>query len=149
MVKFKVELWNTPIHQLTKNIQFIITLCSKVKYTFCLSYIYIYTEGTTWSWSYAIYGSWIYNYLCNQWLSPLKFWFWIPLMARCTWYSIMWQVSGFLWVLPISSSNKTEILVKSGVKHHNSNWKYIQNHDPTEDIINIWLGVEILLEMIS
>jgi hypothetical protein len=28
-----------------------------------------------WSWSY---GSWIYNYLCNQCLWPLKLWVWIP-----------------------------------------------------------------------
>jgi hypothetical protein len=28
-------------------------------------------EGLSWSWSY---GSWIYNYLCNQCLSPLKLW---------------------------------------------------------------------------
>jgi len=26
-------------------------------------------KGPSWSWSY---GSWIYNYLCNQYLSPLK-----------------------------------------------------------------------------
>jgi len=30
----------------------------------------------SWSWSH---GSWIYNYLCNQYLSPLKLWAWIPL----------------------------------------------------------------------
>jgi hypothetical protein len=30
------------------------------------------------------YGSWIYNYLCSQCPSPLKLWFWIPLIARCT-----------------------------------------------------------------
>ena len=28
------------------------------------------------SWSY---GTWIYNYLCNQCLSPLTLWVWIPL----------------------------------------------------------------------
>jgi len=46
-------------------------------------------RGQSWSWSY---GSWIYNYLCNQYLSPLKLWVWIPFMARCTWYryNIMW-----------------------------------------------------------
>jgi hypothetical protein len=33
------------------------------------------------SWSY---GSWIYNYLCNQCLSPLKLWVRIPLKVRCT-----------------------------------------------------------------
>jgi len=29
--------------------------------------------------------------LCNQCLSPLKLWFRIPLMARCTRYNIMWS----------------------------------------------------------
>ena len=32
----------------------------------------------------------IYNYMCNQCLSPLKLWGRIPLMARCTQYIIMW-----------------------------------------------------------
>jgi len=35
------------------------------------------------------YGSWIYNYLCNQCLSPLKLWVRIQLMVRCIRY-IMW-----------------------------------------------------------
>jgi len=35
-------------------------------------------------------GRWIYNYLCNQCLLPLKLWVWIPFMARCTRYNIMW-----------------------------------------------------------
>jgi len=30
------------------------------------------------------------NYLCNQCLSPQTLWVWNPLMARCTWYNIMW-----------------------------------------------------------
>ena len=34
------------------------------------SYIQWY-EGPSWSWSY---GSWIYNYLCNEYLSPLTLW---------------------------------------------------------------------------
>jgi len=38
------------------------------------------------SWSY---GSWIYNYLCNQCLSPLTLWVRTP-QARCTRYNIMW-----------------------------------------------------------
>jgi hypothetical protein len=33
-------------------------------------------EGPSWSWSY---GCWIYNYLCNQCLSPLTLWVGIPL----------------------------------------------------------------------
>jgi hypothetical protein len=35
--------------------------------------------GSSWS-----DGSWIYNYLCNQCLLPLRLWVRIPLMARCT-----------------------------------------------------------------
>jgi len=38
--------------------------------------------GPSWSWSY---GSWIYNCLCNQYLSPLlKLWVQIPFIARYT-----------------------------------------------------------------
>jgi len=37
-------------------------LCDKVK-----NKIYV-NEGSSWSWSY---GSWIYNYVCNQCISPL------------------------------------------------------------------------------
>ena len=56
------------------------------------------------SWSY---GSWIYNYLCNQCLSPLTLWVWIPLRQVvlkttlcdkvCQWLAR--QVGGFLRVL--------------------------------------------------
>jgi len=31
-------------------------------------YVIVIWWGPSWSWSY---GSWIYNYLCNQCLSPL------------------------------------------------------------------------------
>jgi len=37
-----------------------------------------------------LYGSWIYNHLGNQYLSPLKLWVRILLMARCTRYNIIW-----------------------------------------------------------
>ena len=43
--------------------------------------------GCLWSWSY---GSWIYNYLCNQCLSPLKLWVQTPFIVTYTWYIIMW-----------------------------------------------------------
>jgi len=49
--------------------------------------LWIINLGPSWSWSY---GSWIYNYLCNRYLSPLKLWVLIPLMGRCTRYIIMW-----------------------------------------------------------
>jgi hypothetical protein len=41
---------------------------------FCAGIIWLFAVikwGPSWSWSY---GSWIYNYLCNQCLSPLKLW---------------------------------------------------------------------------
>ena len=37
--------------------------------------------GQSWLW---LYGSWIYNYLCNQCLSPLMLWVRILIRARCT-----------------------------------------------------------------
>jgi hypothetical protein len=36
-------------------------------------------SGPSWSWSY---GSWVYNYLCNRFLSPLMLWIRIPHRAR-------------------------------------------------------------------
>ena len=57
---------------------------------FCLcSVLYIYSihQGPSWSLSYV---SWIYNYLCNQCLSTLKFWVRILPMVRCTLYNSMW-----------------------------------------------------------
>jgi hypothetical protein len=52
-----------------------------------LSIFTIWFKESSLSWSY---GSWIYNYLCNQCLSPLKLWVWTLFMARCTHYNIMW-----------------------------------------------------------
>ena len=37
------------------------------------------------------------NYLHNQCISPLKLWVWLPLIARCTQYNIMYPASG-LWL---------------------------------------------------
>jgi hypothetical protein len=56
-------------------------------------------QGPWWS-----YGSWIYNYLCNQCLSPLMLWVRI-LSGRCVQHYVikfvsdLRLVSGFLWVL--------------------------------------------------
>ena len=44
-------------------------------------------KGPSWPWSY---GSWIYSYLCNLCLSPLKLWAWISHMAVYTRYNSMW-----------------------------------------------------------
>ena len=66
----------------------------------------------SWSWSY---GSRIYNYLCNQCLSPLTLWVQIKLMrdvldtTLCDKVS-QWLVAGW-WFSPgtlVSSTNKTD-----------------------------------------
>ena len=71
--------------------------CFKLKY------------GQSWSWSY---GSWIYNYLCNQCLSPLKLWVRIPLV-----YSIQHYVKSV-------SVTCNRLLVFSGCSCflHQENW---------------------------
>ena len=69
--------------------------------------------------------SWVYNYLCNQYLSPLTLWVWIPLrrtVLHATLYdkACQWLATG-LWFSPgtLVSSTKTsdhhyiiEILLK-------------------------------------
>ena len=66
--------------------------------------------GTSWPWSH---GSWIYNYLCNQCLSPLKLWVPFSIMARCR--TLCYKVCQWLetgrWFSPgppVSSTNKTD-----------------------------------------
>jgi len=64
----------------------------------------------SWPWSY---GSWIYNYLCNQCLSPLLLWFRISIRARCTTLCdkvCQWFETGRLFSPgpPVSSTNKTD-----------------------------------------
>ena len=66
--------------------------------------------GPSWSWSY---GSWIYNYLCNQCLSPLMLWVRISIGVRCTTLCdkvCQWVATGrwFSPGSPVSSTNKTD-----------------------------------------
>ena len=75
--------------------------------------LYITTSmitGPSWPWSY---GSWIYNYLCIQCLSPLRLWVQISIRARCTTscYKVcQWLATGrwFSPGPPVSSTNKTD-----------------------------------------
>ena len=65
-----------------------------------------------WLWSYGT-CSWIYNYLCNQCLSPLMLWVRILIRVRCTTLCdkvCQWLATG-LWFSPgppVSSTNKTD-----------------------------------------
>jgi hypothetical protein len=82
-------------------------------------------EGRSWS-----YGSWIYNYLCNQCLSPLKLcirtssW-WGELDTTCD-KVCQWLGTGW-WFSPVSCTNKTdhhhitEILLKVALNTINPN----------------------------
>jgi hypothetical protein len=75
-----------------------IVLVVLVQYNYIYQWIFniIYKwEEPSWPWSY---GSWIYNYLCIQCLSPLMMWVRISIRARCTtlcdnvcwWLAIGW-----------------------------------------------------------
>ena len=85
----------------------------------------------SWSW---LHGSWIYNYMSNEWLSPLKLW-----VESVSWRGVLdtalcdqvfqWLATGRWYSLGtiIPSANKTDSqdknrnIVESGVKHHNPN----------------------------
>ena len=82
-----------------------------------VSHNVICLQGQSRSW---LYGHWIYNYLCNQCLSPLILWVWISIRAKCTTLcdkDCQWLATGW-WFSPVSSTNKadchdiTEILLK-------------------------------------
>jgi hypothetical protein len=84
------------------------------------------------SWSH---GSWIYNYLCNQYLSPLTLWVQIQFMAgvyliqhyMIKLISDLRHVDDFLWGFPLSLSIKMTAtiyswnIIESGVKNPNPN----------------------------
>jgi hypothetical protein len=83
-----------------------------------LGYIILIPSGTPWS-----YGSWIYNYLCNQCLPPLMLWVRISIRARCTtlcdkdcqWLATTWWFSPGPPVFSTNRTNRhhiTEILFK-------------------------------------
>jgi hypothetical protein len=79
-------------------------------------------KGPSWLW---LYGCLIYNYLCNQYLSPLTLWVRIPLRRGVLYTTLCDEVCQWLatgqWFSPgtlVSSTNKadchdiTEILLK-------------------------------------
>ena len=71
--------------------------------------------GPSWSWSYC---SWIFNYLCNQCLSPLMLCVRISIRARCTTLCdevCQWLATGqwFSPSTPVSSTNKTDLCSKN------------------------------------
>ena len=76
----------------------------------CCKYSYNH-QGLSWSW---LYGSWIYNYLCNQCLSPLILWVGIPFRRGVLNTTLcdkvcQWLATGrwFSQDTPVSFTNKT------------------------------------------
>jgi hypothetical protein len=70
----------------------------------------MFYKGSSCQWSY---GSWIYNYICNQCLLPLMLWIRISIRARCTRLCVkacQWLATGrwFSPGTPVSSTNKTD-----------------------------------------
>ena len=54
----------------------------------CIGTVYTCMKGPSWQWSY---GSWFYNYLCNQYLSP----------HRCRdWYGSLGLTPVPIWKMP-------------------------------------------------
>jgi hypothetical protein len=80
----------------------------RVGISFHETYMFLHFVQGPWS-----YGSWIYNYLCNQCLSPLMLWVRILIRARCTTLCdkvCQWLATGLWFSLgsPVSSINKTD-----------------------------------------
>jgi hypothetical protein len=89
--------------------------CVFILYDTVKFYDFKVQRGPSWSWSY---DSLIYNYLCNQCLSPLTLWVWFPLwrgVLDTTLCDIVcqWLTTGqcFLPGTAVSSTNETD--------HHN------------------------------
>ena len=80
---------------------------------------------SSWSWSYSC---WIYNHPYNQCLSPLILWVQIPLMAKCTWYNIIWSSLSV-------TCNRSEVIAGYSGFLHKSNWLPRYNWNIVESCI--------------
>ena len=107
-----------------EKISMLLTFALRTPYIFCRGAMIIdennfstqrYSSKDAWGrCGLDLYGSWIYNYLCNQCLSPLMFWVRISIRTRYTTLCdkvCQWLVTG-LWFspgTPVSSTNKTDL----------------------------------------
>jgi hypothetical protein len=73
-------------------------------------------------------GIWIYNYLCNQWISPLKLWVRISLMARCLDTTLCDKVCQWL---------ARDRLFSPGISVSSTNKSY--SHDTTQILLKVLL----------
>jgi hypothetical protein len=80
-----IDGWLTPLSTIYRTGQF---YCNCVFYWETL-FPHFNSVGPSWPWSY---DNWIYNYPCNQYLSPLMLCVRISTRARCT--TILWTWIG-------------------------------------------------------
>ena len=97
----KIEDLENALHNVSWFIEYFVAVLCISK---CLFNKNIILKGLSWLPSY---GSWTYNYLCNQCLSPLMLWVQILIRARCT--TLCDKVCQWLATdLLVSSTNKTD-----------------------------------------
>jgi hypothetical protein len=87
----------------------------------------------SWSWSY---GCWIYNYLYNQCLSPLKFWVQILFIARWTRIKTMGSFSLFL----VSRSIRHDMDAPFASTHTSFKWFGLWCLTPLLTIFELYRG---------
>jgi len=104
---------NKTITSHLQSLNMLVTMCQQFTNLFLVGYsekwgfvISYFNKGLSWSW---LYGSWIYNYLCNQCLSPLTLWVRTPLRRDILATTLcdkvcQWLATGTL----VSSTNKTD-----------------------------------------
>ena len=118
-----INCWTCTHHEYSWNI----CIFHMIDMYICFKLIWV--KGPLWLWSY---GSWVYNYQCNQCLSPLTLWVWILLRRGvlnttlcdkvCQWFA---TGQCFFPGTSVSSTNKIDrraiAEIESGIKHHKPN----------------------------
>ena len=85
-------------------------------------------EGPSWS---STYGSWIYNYICNHCLSPLKLQVWIPFRRGVLDTALYDKV----YECKTDSHNITEILLKVALNTINQTKQSIFSNWPETHVL--------------
>jgi hypothetical protein len=93
----------------TENYRSIMTtdkIVNKKKYRGHDNSLDFFYKGPSWPWSY---GSWIYNYLCNQCLSPLMLW--VRMVFNATFNNM--SVISWWWVVLVGETGENHRPVES------------------------------------
>ena len=93
-------------------------------------------QGLSWPWSHGI---WIYNYLCNQCLSPLMLWVTIWIRARCI------TLCDKVCQCQVSSTNKTDC--HNITDRHNKTGRHnkTDRHNITEILLKVALNTNVMI----